>query len=414
MATKGKETVQGKEKRGISPSYPRQTDTTQRRRSPNSSTRTSPDHKHAAASEKQIPNYLKPTQSSTLDPSNSKQLPRKQGSNDTTRPNLNRRRSFDKPPSPIRLQKPQPSLSPRALPLRSSSFSARTTNLPKPHPERLSKTPKEVGKHHSIYAKPASAKKTSSITKKEINPSIALTTKVPSIGSPDVLDSTDIANTAKKLESQQEDSVTEAGEQMLHDESNTEMPAEILKLEDKDHAGLVQSVVESQEGEEVEVCEVYSISEDQNESLSVQMEEPEEKIHYEETGSHHHEVKDQNKDENDNNGKQEESYTGESQIEDEWRVGEEREKTLEEKQAVDEESQNLNSKEIEEWENNVKEVKPEENVVPKHQGGQGKKESPAYNDVIEETASKLREQKKNNVKALAGAFETVISLQEPK
>ncbi|XP_031122003.1 uncharacterized protein DDB_G0284459-like [Ipomoea triloba] len=39
-------------------------------------------------------------------------------------------------------------------------------------------------------------------------------------------------------------------------------------------------------------------------------------------------------------------------------------------------------------------------------------ESVVSNDVIEETASKLREQRKNKVKALAGAFETVISLQD--
>ncbi|VFQ79360.1 unnamed protein product [Cuscuta campestris] len=41
-------------------------------------------------------------------------------------------------------------------------------------------------------------------------------------------------------------------------------------------------------------------------------------------------------------------------------------------------------------------------------------ESVVSNSVIEETASKLREQRKNRVRALAGAFETVISLQEPK
>ncbi|CAN4075762.1 unnamed protein product [Withania somnifera] len=44
-----------------------------------------------------------------------------------------------------------------------------------------------------------------------------------------------------------------------------------------------------------------------------------------------------------------------------------------------------------------------------------KKESVVLsNDVIEETASKLRDQRKNRVKALASAFETVISLQDPK
>ncbi|KAL6547634.1 hypothetical protein OROHE_009339 [Orobanche hederae] len=57
----------------------------------------------------------------------------------------------------------------------------------------------------------------------------------------------------------------------------------------------------------------------------------------------------------------------------------------------------------------VEEQKQESgNVAPK-QGG--KKDSVVYNDVIEETANKLREQTKNRVRALAGAFETVISLQ---
>ncbi|XP_070019466.1 uncharacterized protein [Nicotiana sylvestris] len=43
-----------------------------------------------------------------------------------------------------------------------------------------------------------------------------------------------------------------------------------------------------------------------------------------------------------------------------------------------------------------------------------KKESVVSNDVIEETANKLREQRKNRVKALASAFETVISLQDSR
>ncbi|PHT39978.1 hypothetical protein CQW23_18832 [Capsicum baccatum] len=42
-----------------------------------------------------------------------------------------------------------------------------------------------------------------------------------------------------------------------------------------------------------------------------------------------------------------------------------------------------------------------------------KKENVVTNDVIEETTSKLRDQRKNRVKALASAFEAVISLQDP-
>ncbi|XP_073107988.1 uncharacterized protein [Elaeis guineensis] len=54
-------------------------------------------------------------------------------------------------------------------------------------------------------------------------------------------------------------------------------------------------------------------------------------------------------------------------------------------------------------------------VVLRHQDVQGKKDTQGLlNHVIEETASKLVETRKSKVKALVGAFETVISLQENK
>ncbi|XP_057492235.1 uncharacterized protein LOC130777824 [Actinidia eriantha] len=54
-------------------------------------------------------------------------------------------------------------------------------------------------------------------------------------------------------------------------------------------------------------------------------------------------------------------------------------------------------------------------VVLRHQDVQGKKDAQGlFNNVIEETASKLVETRKSKVKALVGAFETVISLQESK
>ncbi|KAE8678440.1 Detected protein of unknown function [Hibiscus syriacus] len=57
-----------------------------------------------------------------------------------------------------------------------------------------------------------------------------------------------------------------------------------------------------------------------------------------------------------------------------------------------------------------------EKVVLRHQDlQQGKKdEKGLFNNVIEETASKLVETRKSKVKALVGAFETVISLQDAK
>ncbi|KAL0540664.1 hypothetical protein IC582_020674 [Cucumis melo] len=57
----------------------------------------------------------------------------------------------------------------------------------------------------------------------------------------------------------------------------------------------------------------------------------------------------------------------------------------------------------------------QETVVLRHQDVQGKKDAQGlFNNVIEETASKLVETRKSKVKALVGAFETVISLQDGK
>ncbi|KAM0951408.1 putative Calmodulin-binding domain, plant [Dioscorea sansibarensis] len=61
------------------------------------------------------------------------------------------------------------------------------------------------------------------------------------------------------------------------------------------------------------------------------------------------------------------------------------------------------------------EVPEAPNVVLRHQDQQGKKDTQGlFNHVIEETASKLVESRKSKVKALVGAFETVISLQDTK
>ncbi|CAA2997170.1 muscle M-line assembly unc-89 isoform X2 [Olea europaea subsp. europaea] len=53
-------------------------------------------------------------------------------------------------------------------------------------------------------------------------------------------------------------------------------------------------------------------------------------------------------------------------------------------------------------------------VALKHRDVQGKKYLRLFNNVIEETANKLVQSRKSKVKALVGAFETVISLQESK
>ncbi|PNX85975.1 serine-rich adhesin for platelets-like protein, partial [Trifolium pratense] len=56
-----------------------------------------------------------------------------------------------------------------------------------------------------------------------------------------------------------------------------------------------------------------------------------------------------------------------------------------------------------------------EKVVLRHQDLKGKKDEQLLsNNMIEETASKLVEIQRSKVKALVGAFETLISLNEKK
>ncbi|CAK7323259.1 unnamed protein product [Dovyalis caffra] len=79
---------------------------------------------------------------------------------------------------------------------------------------------------------------------------------------------------------------------------------------------------------------------------------------------------------------------------------------------VDTSKNNLKNKEV--CEANIVEIESEK-VVLKHQDVQEKKiVQSLLNNMIEETAGKLVESRKSKVKALVGAFETVISLQDSK
>ncbi|KAK2969491.1 hypothetical protein RJ640_003510 [Escallonia rubra] len=379
MATKGKQCGDVKEKRGLSPNP-----TTQRRTILNSA---SPDKKpEASTPEKHIPNYLKPTISSSFDPS--KHYVKKQSSSNTThKPTLTRRRSFDKPPSPSQLEKTltSPNCSERTL--RSSSFSAKTTTLPKA---------------------PRNVKKSVTPLKKQNNAGNGLTKKAPTSRTSHTANNTsNKADDAPKLETSQEDqesSVTEAEEEMSNIGSNSDLPAEILILEDKEHMDVLCVELENANGEELKNYEFSSLSEDQISYSDAEMVEPEHDICTEETASKNkHDAEDQNKEEkevevgNTDEKKKEGEDGANGSPEDKAKETEETGET-EEAKGADKEA-NLEMQ-------NVAEAK--------QQGGHVKKDSAAYNDVIEETASKLREQRKNKVKALVGAFETVISLQEPE
>ncbi|KAA8521417.1 hypothetical protein F0562_012091 [Nyssa sinensis] len=403
MATSAKDIGRGKEKRGISPSNsnPRQ-------------------------NQKHVPNYLKPTISSRLDTSTSVQYgkTKQQVSNNVNivqSPNtLSRRRSFDKPPSPSQLQKSLTSIpGDRNLGVSPVPVLPRSTALPKPHPERLSKTPRETGKpHSSSYARTVpvinTVKKSPNTNniKKQSNATtsttIATTTKAP-------LRSPEVDNIPRQ--EGQESSVTEVEEEVTKVEIGDELTFEIstLILEDKEQVDLVQAGEvdqNSEEDEELKPCESSYVFDDQDQiaSLDFRMEEPIEKSHVEETIDN----RDEGEEEHRKLDETDKSYFPKEEIFAVHELKLEGEDTEGGKGIATENFEGV-SNEGDEVEGTAKEAKPEaDNVAVKPHQQESKKDSPAYNDVIEETASKLLEKRKNKVKALVGAFETVISLQEPE
>ncbi|XP_009779171.1 methyl-CpG-binding domain-containing protein 10-like [Nicotiana sylvestris] len=432
MATRVKDTAPpGKEKRGTSPSHP----IAHHLRSPNSSNTNSPVRKRAdsTTSNKNVPNYLKPTMSSSNDP------------NIHNKPTLTRIRSFDKPPVVAALQKTAKDRILRS----SSSFSVKTSSTSqKTLSDKLSRashmTKEATGKQRgtSMYARPVTIKKTTATgtiskkqepsstshndTHKSRNDQNSSTPKAPITNSSHAAE-----DVIPQAETGQDDTSKSRNDQDDHNESTpkelkiTDSPhatediipqAELSEQEDDQElpvnntesdviidnsetaatdAGENNSAIDDQEEHNGNVNNAEIVVENQEIS---KMEEPEDAQLVEET--------------NTNNPKEPEEITNELHLE------ENTVKAADENQQEKEEDKGRNQgkeadmaeegEAVQETSTAVTSSKPQRQVV------QGKKESVVSNDVIEETASKLREQRKNRVRALAGAFETVISLQEPK
>ncbi|XP_057958265.1 uncharacterized protein LOC131151090 [Malania oleifera] len=440
MATKAKDGhgTLGKEKaRGTSPSNSHLSDTTPRKRSPKNSRSGSP-------ADKPTPNYLKPTISSQLD---SCKHGKKPVSPDTaSRPTLNRRKSFDKSPLTSGVQKAVVSQTPKDRTFRSLPISSRNTASPKSSvSERLSKPSSTGGKSQAAAAKPKSTlKKSSSPVRKEPNTNAAAD-RVPNSLPHDVTDN--VPNVESEHEDQE--ALVYAVEEEIAHVGRKEVLSEVTALENNEHADHVNGEQPRNADEEIIVqpSDPASVSKEQTSaSQDAGIEEAKEKTNGGETVSPHEVEENNTKDEADENHA-EESFAEEPQAEAgdkaedvatedlnaengekevsveesgaENKLGEsssQQRETLGEKEEVDEGlTERLKFKAREEVEGGAGEAKAEaENVVLKRQGAQGKKDSPAYNDVIEETAGKLLEKRRNKVKALVGAFETVISLQEPE
>ncbi|GAV77885.1 CaM_binding domain-containing protein [Cephalotus follicularis] len=366
-----------------------------------------------AAASRQAPNYLRSTLSSR--PESFKYVKKSSPGDSTQKPDLIRRRSFDKPPSLARADKAH--VSPgsareRVVTVRSSSFTPRTNTSPKPIMDKISKTPKAVKSQFPSSSK--SIKKTPSpSTKKGTNASASR--KPPS--------TVNVTQTSNP-EGKQEDIEAEIHgvQEIVNVESEVQVPCEMTESDDKENAEIADTEVN--DDEKLKSSDISTVtSEDLSVHQTGEIEETEEKT------STQNELEESDSKDESSESHQEESLVSEAKIEAEAKgednnVSEEfasgevtgDQNMVDGKAQGDGGSEGAKAKEGQQAEGtDVEEAKPElENVVASRQVRLGKKESPgAYNDVIEETTSKLLEKRKNKVKALVGAFETVIDYETP-
>ncbi|GLT74711.1 hypothetical protein SLA2020_464940 [Shorea laevis] len=357
------------------------------------------------SSGKQVPNYLRPaTVTSRSEPSKNAKKPGIVSDKDTAaKAALNRRRSMDRPdPSAARANKSLISPShkdntPRTLQPVSSSKSS--TFSPKPT------VPKTGTGKPLMLSSSRSVKKPTTVV---IIKKGAGSKKAPTASST-VHDTEQVIKVETKNE-MDESSPVHGVEEVIKVENEVEAPA-IPKSHIQKELDVVNAEVK--DAEEVNkdiICDIAPVSEEQ--SLS-QIDEIDEGILQ---GEKSDPQDDRESEENaKSDGDSQEGIETEAEDKMEGNVVDEKEGRNEEEEnkEVDEGSQKL----AEEVENkSVEESKPEAvNVVAKQRQAaavQGKKESPAaYNAVIEETASKLLEKRKNKVKALVGAFQTVIDYE---
>ncbi|TMW98253.1 hypothetical protein EJD97_004291, partial [Solanum chilense] len=433
MATRAKETApSGKEKRGVSPSHP----IPNYMRSPNSSTTNSPVRKRAdsTTSNKNVPNYLKPTMSSSGD------------LNIHNKPTLDRRRSFDKPP----LATLQKSANPKERILRSSSsFSGKSSTSQKPTTDRLSRashmskdaTSKQRGT--STNARPGTIKKSTTtgiISKKqEAGRTIhngTHKTRNDQDGHNSSTPKASITNSSHAVEdvilqaeTDEDDIYKSSNDQDVHNDLTPKASVITDSLHATEDVIPHAELSEQEDNQELPVTDTESdVIIDHSEAAASDAGENNSAI--EDQEEHNGNVINAETDlENQETNKMEKQLVEETStsntIEPEEITNDPNKHHLEEN-TVKVEDETQEEKEEDGGRNQGKEtVMAEEREAVQHtntivassrlqrQVVQGKKESVVSNNVIEETASKLREQRKNRVKALAGAFETVISLQEP-
>lgn len=462
MATKPKESASlVKKKKAASPSDHHQTSMAQTKRpSPTlkqSNLLSSPTTSVApTASDKQLPNYLKPTLSSRVEspkPATKKHVSLLPGAS-AQKPHLSRRNSFDKSESSAQMQKIYTSSSPRerSLTVKSLSFSSQSSGLARPVLDRTSKTPKagpaksqastiagnKATRKSSVSTPLTIKKETGRLSRTPSNPdeiSEILNAESGNLDNkkPEVKDveevvvvkvesdhAVDVAPDLQKPEDivDEHDDIILAGDELVKDQETLVDQARVIStVEDHIHDSTESSQGEAEDTEdkltEQEATETLlgdKIGEDKDqisndetdiiqEEISTEVATPEDKIE-----DHAHKKTDTITAETGEAEATSEKpeQAGEEQNQNKPISSDDERKDAPAESTVKEEAKPLT----------IKTISPSKSQRPSQ--GNSKKESPAYNDVIAETSSKLMEKRKNKVKALVGAFETVISLEEPQ
>ncbi|XP_058113139.1 uncharacterized protein LOC131256108 [Magnolia sinica] len=393
MPTRTKDgTGHGREKSSISPSTPQNIDA-QHGRTPRSSSKSSvsglPGKDSSTSSEKPVPHYLKPTISSTLE---AHKIVKKPASEGPTTKSLTTRRSFEKPPSPSRTPKAPLSTGSKEKQLKMSLSLPKTSSSTKPI---LGKMVRTAGKAKS--------------TRKEVGIPKKKETKATSTST----------TTSTSHEGEEKE--------VIHD-----VTVEELKADDEEHAQVEIPMVQDQTPDNAKDADQNILNKACNASPSLDEhevgttdEEVDEKIDENTEGEGDHEVKEE---EDRSDGEPNHQHFEESLVREDHEVtdkehgeeGVDKKLKIEIKKVItnpeDGDGKDIDNAGSNEQHDGDMEGSPHNtNATPKHTDIRGKKEVPqAYNDVIEETASKLAGQRKSKVRALAGAFETVISLQNPE
>ncbi|CAL8996664.1 unnamed protein product [Prunus brigantina] len=453
MATKAKDsTTSGKELKKSTSALNSHTSHTKRvtKSSSSAGTEKATSSTSSTSTTKQVPNYLRPTLSASRHENSSKSSlagSKKHGSEDSAssqNPTLSRRRSFDKPPSPSRLRKSL--ISPgRDASLRSSSFTAKSSNVPKPSIDRSNSKTARAGKPQLLYAKSVKKSSTSGSAKKESTAS----TRPPK--SEDITQTLDLEADLEAIESLDHQEVEEVG--MIESEEHEKVVLPDPKVEEKeqvdDHGAAVEAEANGGKDEKLKPSDSSTVNaEELQETVEERNEESANALVQEEkpADNEQHQGEDNQNKLNESSEAQPEEGLASEETKVEVKEDKGKEISDEEDGVAVEESKNVEDMALDEKEGialkegeekadgGIEEAKPaeaaeaaevaeaaegaegaEETAKPSQtsEGSQGgKKDSaPAYNDVIEETASKLLEKRKNKVKALVGAFETVIDYE---